>query len=79
MSPAAEPDENGIEWISNFTSSHIAAIAYKPEEASILIQFKNGDIWAYPAHQDEWEGLLNAESKGRYVALMFKHRGSRIS
>ncbi len=78
MSPAAEPDENGIEWIS-VTSSHIAAIAYKPEEALIFVQFNNGNIWQIPAHQDEWEGFQNAESKGRYFALMFKHRGSRIS
>ncbi len=78
MSPAAEPDENGIQWIS-VTSSHIARIAYDANEAAVLVEFSNGDMWSYPAHQDEWEGLLNAESKGRYVRLMFRGRGSRIS
>jgi len=74
MSPQADQTE----WIP-VTSSHVARIAWKPDEALILIEFLNGDMWEYPAHPDEWDGLRNAQSVGKYVNYFFKGRGRRVS
>ncbi len=77
MSPAAEPDENGIEW-EPLESSHIEAMAEIQDEARLLIRFKNGNVYSVAADHEECDGLRNATSPGRYVNLMFKGKMARL-
>jgi hypothetical protein len=48
-------------------SSMIHAVGYDPEERILEIVFNTGRTYQYfDVPPEEYEGLLNAESKGRY-------------
>ena len=51
----------------NFNSSAIKSIKYDVNTKLLAIQFTSGGIYDYPeVPQDKVEGLINAESAGRY-------------
>ena len=37
---------DGLTW-EDVSSSHISRIAYRADEASIFVEFTNGDMWKY--------------------------------
>jgi hypothetical protein len=74
MSP--EPDE--IEW-TPLVSSHVAAMKYIATESKLLVQYSNGQVYEFSANQEEADGLRNAVSPGRYLNLMWRKTGTRVS
>jgi hypothetical protein len=68
---------DGLNW-EDVTSSHISRIAFQPSEASIFVEFSNGDTWKYPGDAEDWQAFRNAESKGRYVHYFLRGKGQRI-
>ncbi len=61
-----------VEWIE-VKSSNIAAIAYIKEAKQLMVQFNNGNVYAYSDVPEEvFDGFLDASSKGRYFAEHIK-------
>lgn len=49
-------------------SSNIKAIGYCQETAILVIEFKNGSAYEYyDVPQYEYDGLMSADSKGKYA------------
>jgi len=49
-------------------SSMIQAFGYDPEREELEVVFNSGNIYRYTqVPKEEYEGLLNADSKGRYM------------
>jgi len=49
-------------------SSMIHAVGYDDEARELEVVFSNGGIYRYlDVDEEEYEGLLDAESKGRYM------------
>lgn len=49
-------------------SSTIHAIGYKPEGQALIVEFKSGGTYRYDGvPQAIYEGLLAADSKGKYL------------
>jgi hypothetical protein len=49
-------------------SSMIQAVGYDPESKELEVLFDSGKTYRYTGvPQEEYEGLLKAESKGRYM------------
>jgi hypothetical protein len=49
-------------------STNIKAIGYDPETAILTIEFISGNVYEYyEVPQYEFDGLLSAESKGKYA------------
>ena len=54
-------------------SSNLRAVGYDPEMRVLLVQFRSGATYEYDdVPQTVYEGLLGAQSKGRYVAQNVK-------
>jgi len=50
-------------------SSNIAEIGHNGEKMTLEIKFHSGSIYQYwPITNEGWEGLMKAESKGKYFA-----------
>lgn len=49
------------------TSSMISEISWDEEEEMLTVVFNNGHEEEYPASKEQWQGLLNAPSKGKYM------------
>ena len=68
-------------WVSVYGSSNIQAVSYDPASRMLQVKFlKGGDVYTYfDVTADEWEELLQAPSKGRYVQIQLKrsHRYMR--
>ena len=48
-------------------SSNLASVAYDSEREILEIEFKSGGIYEYTGvPQSVYDGLMNAESKGKY-------------
>ena len=55
-------------------SSMIASVGYDPDEHILEIEFNSGAIWHYlDVPPEEYEGLMAAESKGRYMHAHVLH------
>lgn len=49
-------------------SSNLASIGFDPKEGILEIEFKSGAIYQYyEVPTKEFDGLMNAESKGKYL------------
>lgn len=61
-------------------SSNIAAIAYIARVGVSVVVFNAGTIWAYKTPRDVYDGLLGAESKGKYfiINIRGKYPESRL-
>lgn len=54
------------EW-EKVQSSNLDSISYDPIEFMLRIKFKSGAVYEYwDVPEAVWEGLKNAESKGKY-------------
>lgn len=61
------------------SSSNIASIGYDQQSATLEVEFLNGSIYQYydvPEH--EHEGLMNADSHGKYLDANIKKGGYRV-
>lgn len=57
------------------TSSHIAAIGYDPDSEALEIEFNSGAVYSYSGVPlGEYEGFMNADSKGTYLRANIKGR-----
>lgn len=56
-------------------SSNLAAIGYDPEARVLEVEFKKGGVYQYAeVPTEEYEALMSAESKGKYLAAYIKPR-----
>lgn len=54
--------------LTTVESSMIHAVGYDAETKTLEVVFNNGNIYRYQdVPPEEYEGLMNAESKGRYM------------
>ena len=52
---------------TRLTSSNLAAAKYEPEDMALFVVFTNGGHYLYSGvPQDVYDGLIEAESAGRY-------------
>jgi hypothetical protein len=71
-------DEEKLNW-EQLESSHVEAMAWIPDEARLLVQFRNGAVYEYLSDAEEADALRKADSPGRFVNFHLKHKGSRLS
>ena len=56
-------------------SSNISSVGYDPTSSILEVEFNSGSIYQYlNVPQSEYEGLMNAGSKGRYLNRNIKGR-----
>lgn len=48
-------------------SSNVVAVGYKETDKELFVTFKNGSYVYTEVPKSEFEGLLNAPSKGKYI------------
>ncbi|MFA6232455.1 MAG: KTSC domain-containing protein [Rhodanobacter sp.] len=61
------------------TSSDIRAIGYDEESQTLEIEFNSGSVYDYAGvPQSEYDGLMGADSKGRYFHANVKERYSFV-
>lgn len=59
------------------TSSNICSVGYDTDSESLEIEFNNGSVYQYSnVPTGEYEGLLSAESVGKYFHANIKNRYS---
>jgi len=59
------------------SSSNITAIGYDSDGQILEIEFNNGAVYAYSGvPPGEHEGIMSADSKGRYMHANIKNRYS---
>lgn len=57
------------------SSSNIAAIGYDPDSGVLEIEFTNSAVYSYfGVPLGEFEGLISADSKGKYLHANIKGR-----
>lgn len=65
-----------IQWIEDFDSDRIDAMAYDEENEWILVRFPSGIEWCYeacpPNIWDEFSGPQ--QSKGKYIHQVLNHK-----
>lgn len=58
------------------SSSNIASIGYDPENMILEIEFLNGSVYQYyDVPQSIYEGLMAADSHGKYLSAYIKKGG----
>jgi hypothetical protein len=63
----------------NVASSNINSIGYDEATNTLEVEFQSGSIYQYSGvPEDEYEGLLSASSKGRYLNTHIKDRYAHI-
>ena len=56
-------------------SSNIRSVGYDPESSTLEVEFITGSIYQYSnVPESEYEGLMNATSKGKYLNRNIKDR-----
>lgn len=56
-------------------SSNIRAIGYDSDSQSLEVEFHHGSVYQYAGvPQGEHEGMMNADSKGKYLNANIKGR-----
>jgi hypothetical protein len=59
------------------SSSNISAIGYETETQTLEIEFLSGGVYQYAGVSvEEYEALMNADSKGKYFHANIKNRYS---
>lgn len=59
------------------SSSNISAIGYDADSQVLEIEFTNGAVYSYSGvPPNEYEGFINADSKGKYLHANIKNRYS---
>lgn len=62
------------------SSSNILSIGYEPSSMTLEVEFKNGAVYQYyDVPQSIYEGLMAADSHGRYLDIYVKKGGYRYS
>lgn len=62
---------------SSVSSSNISAIGYDGDNQVLEVEFTNGAVYSYSGvPSGEYEGLMNADSKGKYLHANIKNRYS---
>jgi hypothetical protein len=57
------------------SSSNIAAIGYDPDRGVLEVEFTNGAVYFYSGVPlGEYEGIMSADSKGKYLHANIKGR-----
>jgi hypothetical protein len=60
-------------------SRNVSSIGYDADRRILEVEFQSGSIYQYSdVPEDEYEGLLNASSKGRYLNTHIKDRYAYI-
>jgi len=61
-------------WVPVYGSSNVEAIRYDETSRECQVKFvKGGDVYTYfDVSPEEWNALLNAGSKGRFVQIVFR-------
>lgn len=55
-------------------SSTIFAIGHDEKSATLIVEFKQGGVYAYhPLHKGEYQNLLSADSLGKYFHGYIKY------
>lgn len=66
------------EWHAVQNSTNVVRVAWSAEERELLIEFKNGSVYAYPdAGEAAFQDLLTAASPGSYVNRWLKNQHYR--
>jgi hypothetical protein len=61
------------------SSSNICSVGHDPESQILEVEFNSGAVYQYASvPQGEYEGFLNADSKGKYFHANIKNRYSFI-
>lgn len=61
-------------------SSNIASIGYDPDNMVLEIEFLSGSVYQYyDVPQNIYDGLMAADSHGRFLATYIKKGGYRYS
>ncbi len=61
------------------TSSNICSVGHDPDNQTLEIEFNSGAVYQYASvPPDEYDGLFNADSKGKYFNANIKNRYSFI-
>jgi hypothetical protein len=61
------------------SSSNISAIGYDAGNQVLEVEFINGGVYSYSGiPSGEYEGFMNADSKGKYLQANIKNRYSFI-
>jgi len=73
---AAPPEERGAPMKRNpVTSSTLASVGYDAPSRTLEIEFRNGRVYQYfDVPQEVYEGLLSADSVGRYFIAQIRDR-----
>lgn len=59
------------------SSSNLASVGYDSETRTMRVEFRNDAVYDYHnVPQEEFEGLINASSKGSYLHQNIKDRYS---
>lgn len=59
------------------SSSNISAIGYDADSQTLEVKFTNGAVYSYSSvPPGEYEGFINADSKGKYLHANIKNRYS---
>jgi hypothetical protein len=62
---------------TSVSSSNISAIGYDADNQILEIEFTNGAVYSYSGvPPGEYEGIMNADSKGKYLHSNIKNRYS---
>ncbi len=57
------------------SSRNLCSVGYDPDSQILEIEFSHGGVYQYPGvPQAEYEGLMNAGSKGQYFHSNIKNR-----
>lgn len=57
------------------SSSNLCSVGYAPDSQTLEIEFNNGGVYQYAGvPEGEYEGLMNAGSKGQYFHANIKNR-----
>jgi hypothetical protein len=61
------------------TSSNISAIGYDEDSQTLEVEFTDGSVYQYAGVPvGEFEGFMNADSKGKYLHASIKNRYSYV-
>lgn len=61
------------------TSSHIRAAGYDLDSQTLEVEFNNGSVYQYASVPlNEYEGLMTADSQGKYFNANIKNRYSYV-
>jgi hypothetical protein len=57
------------------TSTNVHSVGYDADSQTLEVEFNNGSVYHYTGVPvDEYEGLMNADSKGTYLNANIKKR-----